>query len=80
MLYAIFKYPENGTELSKKKAQEQGLVLNEKYEVVSVNMGSFYTNILLKGYNIHFNSVQFDFEEDGEPIDIYSDRRFNPYL
>ena len=48
-------------------------------------MGSYKTDILLKGFNdwdsnSWFNSVCFEFYENGKEIDIYSDERFNPYL
>ena len=44
-------------------------------------MGQFYTYIRLKKFgNRFFNSVFFEFYEDGEPLNIFEDDRFNPYL
>jgi hypothetical protein len=55
------------------------------YEVDLIDMGSSSTDILLKGFNDRdskswFNSVCFEFYEDDKEIDIYSDKRFNPYM
>lgn len=49
--------------------------------MVAVDMHGFHTNIYLSGMgNVAYNSVIFDFYEDGEEIDIYEDPRYNPYL
>lgn len=56
-----------------------GLELNREYEVKSVSMGSCLTYITLENGNA-YNSICFDFFENGQPLDIYSDKRFNHYL
>lgn len=80
MLYAIFMYPENGYDGDIKRAQDANLQLGARYEVTDVAMGQSSTSIYLANIDGVFNSVQFDFEEDGVSIDIFSDPRYNPYL
>ena len=80
MLYAIFTYPNWGYECDKEYAKKVGLIEGKKYEVQDICMGGSYTSIWLKNIKGSFNSVQFEFEENGKPIDIYDDPRYNPYL
>lgn len=47
------------------------------YKVKHINMGQSYTDVELVGIKEHINSVCLQFFED---IDIYFDKRFNPYL
>ena len=80
MIYA--KCIENEAPVSKRKYP---LEIGKMYEVDSIDMGSYNTDILLKGFNGRdskswFNSVCFEFYENGKEIDIYSDKRFNLYL
>lgn len=56
------------------------LELNKEYEVESVEMYRSYTNIKLKNIDRKFNSVIFEFYENGNEIDIYNDPRYNPYI
>ena len=42
-------------------------------------MGQSNTSIYLKDIKGVFNSVQFDFEEDGKLIDICDSPKYNPY-
>lgn len=39
-----------------------------------------YTDIKLKNIDRKFNSVIFEFYENGNEIDIYNDPRYNPYI
>lgn len=71
MLYAKFMYPDNGWDSDVENAKKVGLKVGEKYEVEYLSMGQSNTSIYLKGIQSIFNSVQFDFEEDGKPINIY---------
>lgn len=82
MLYAKFMHPNNGWENDVKRAKEAELKVGERYKVDWISMGGFCTSIFLMDFkNAHFNSVQFDFEEeDGTPVDIYNDSRYNPYM
>lgn len=80
MLYAIFAYPDNGFNYDREYAKKLGLEVGKKYEVKHLSMGQSYTSVYLKDIEGVFNSVQFDFEEDGILIDIYDDDRYNPYI
>lgn len=80
MLYAKFAYPENGWDIDVELAKKAELKVGEKYKVKWVNMGQSHTYIGLEGYSFLFNSVQFEFEENGVEINIYKDPRYNPYL
>lgn len=79
MLYARFMYPENGHDCDVEYAKKIGLKVGEKYEVEDLVMGQSHTSIYLKDIEGVFNSVQFDFEEDGKPIDICDSPKYNPY-
>lgn len=79
MLYAKFMYPDNGHDCDVEHAKNVGLKAGEKYEVEDLSMGGSHTSIFLKDINGVFNSVQFEFEEDGKPIDIYNSPKYNPY-
>ena len=79
MLYAKFMYPDSGHDCDVEFAKKMGLKVGEKYEVEDLSMGGSHTSIFLKDIQGVFNSVQFDFEEDGESIDIYDSPKYNPY-
>ena len=79
MILAKYAHPNNGY----KHQQEEinGLLkVNEQYEVDNVTIKYCHTDIHLRGIATPFNSVFFDFYEDGKEIDIYTDRRFNPHI
>ena len=62
-------------------ALHHDLEVGKIYEVSKISMGQFFTSIILKKYPEKiYNSVFFEFFEDGKPLDIYNDKRFNPYL
>jgi hypothetical protein len=79
MLYAKFMYPDNGWDVDVEYAKKVGLKVGEKYEVNYISMGQSNTSVYLKDIKGVFNSVQFDFEEDGKPINIYDSPKYNPY-
>ncbi len=79
MLYAKFMYPDNGHDCDVKYAIAAGLKVGEKYEVEDLSMGQSYTSISLKDIKGVFNSVQFDFYEDKQSVDIYRNPKYNPY-
>lgn len=60
------------------------LEIGKEYGVENISMGGYHTTIFLKEIKVDgcggFNSVLFEFFENGEPLDIYEDERFNPYL
>lgn len=80
MLYAIFMYPDSGRECNIEHAKKVGLKVGERYEVEDIIMDGSSTSIFLKDIEGSFNSVQFEFEEDGESIDIFDSPKYNPYL
>lgn len=71
MVYAIFRYPNNGLESDIKSAEAQGFVIGEQYIVESIDVGSWISYIQLQGYSGIYNSVQFEFiDEHGKKVDI----------
>ena len=56
------------------------LEIGKIYEVEDISMGQSNTRIRLKGINGIFNSIYFKFYYNDEPINIYEDKRFNPYI
>lgn len=79
-LYAEFMYPNAGTDYDKEKVREVGLEVGRKYEVRDIDMGNWYTKVWLEGYSRAFNSVHFEFYEDGKEIDIYNSPKYNIWL
>ena len=81
MLYARFVEPNAGFPRDKDIVKRFDLEIGKLYKVSHVNMSGWYTDIYLHDFGkIAFNSVHFEFEEDGKPIDIYHDPRYNPYM
>ena len=81
MLYAKFMYSDSGYASDIEIAKNAGLKIGQRYEVEDLSMGQSYTSIYLKRIGGPFNSVQFDYEEeDGMPVNIYEDKRYNPYM
>lgn len=56
------------------------LEYGKTYEVKDIDMGQSYTSVYLDGKPFPYNSVLFEFYEDGKPLDIYLDKRFNKYI
>jgi hypothetical protein len=56
------------------------LEYGKEYEVEDIDMGQSYTSVYIIGKPFPYNSVFFEFYEDGKPLDIYRDKRFNKYL
>lgn len=54
------------------------LVVGSTYEVEEISMGQSYTTITINGKR--YKSVCFEFYEKGNKINIYRDKRFNPYM
>ncbi|QDJ96276.1 hypothetical protein Xoosp13_89 [Xanthomonas phage Xoo-sp13] len=55
---------------------DAGLNINDIVDVDKIDMGGSYTTITLKGHKGYFNSVNFEFLENGKMLDIYQDKRF----
>lgn len=62
------------------KYHKHDLEVEEEYEVNYISMCQSHTSILLKDKEEIYNSVIFKFYENGNELDIYHDKRFNPYL
>lgn len=79
-LIAIVDTLEAGYDSEKNKMIELGFKVGDRIPVRDIDMSQSSTAIYLDGYKGSFNSVFFEFEENGVELDIYSDRRYNPYL
>lgn len=60
--------------------RQTDLEVGKEYEVEGISMGGSYTSIYLVEKRYSYNSIMFEFYENGKPLNIYKDRRFNPYL
>ena len=60
--------------------RQTDLEVGKEYEVEGISMGGSRTSIYLVEKRYSYNSIMFEFYENGKQIDIYKDRRFNPYL
>lgn len=81
-LTAEFCYSDSGSEFDI-EYNKKYLEKNKRYKVDRIDMSAFSTRIYLEGFEDSkngFNSVCFTFRENGEEINIYEDKRFNPYL
>lgn len=80
-IYAVVETLKAGYDCEEIEFRNLGFKVGEKYEVSFIDMGGSSTSIELVAYpNKTFNSVFFEFEEGGKELDIYEDKRFNPYL
>ncbi len=79
-LKARYAHPDCGYQHDKDSIAKSGLIIGDAYNVSGVDMGSYHTTIHLEEFGGHFNSVNFEFEVDGKPYDIFSDPTYNPYL
>lgn len=79
-LIAIVTTLEAGYAFDKQQMVECNLKVGDRIPVRDIDMGQSSTSIYLDGYKGSFNSVFFEFEENGKEFDPISDRRFNDYL
>lgn len=56
------------------------LEVGKEYEVQSIDVALSNTTVILRGRQGRYNIVYLSIFEDGKPIDVMSDRRFNPYI
>lgn len=56
------------------------LEYGKTYEVEDIDMGQSYTSVYIVDKPYPYNSIFFEFYENGKLLDIYNDARFNPYL
>ena len=80
-IYAVVETLRAGYVCEEEMVKTLGFKVGDKFELECIDMGGSSTSIYLKDFPNHsFNSVFFEFEENGKELDIYSDTRFNPYL
>ncbi len=79
-VYAIVDNLDGGYDNDQKHAAEAGLKIGDRLTVKNILMGQSHTSVQLEEHAGGFNSIYFVFEENSEPLDIFSDSRFNPYL
>ena len=80
-IYAVVETLRAGYDCEKEIVKTLGFKEGDKFEVDYIDMDGSSTSIYLKDFpNQPFNSVFFEFEENGEELDIYDDTRFNHYL
>lgn len=80
-IYAVVETLRAGYDCEEEMVKTLGFKVGDKFELECIDMGGSSTSIYLKDFPSQpFNSVFFEFEENGKELDIYSDTRFNPYL
>lgn len=80
-LFAVVNSLSNGHDHDREQLKELDLQLGDKLEVRTVAMGRWSTLIEMTETRAFFNSVNFRFEDElGQPVDIYQDPRYNPYM
>ena len=79
-IYAICTTLDAGCNNDRKDILASGMVVGDKIELRNAEVGTWYTNVYLVGYEKSFNSVFFKFvDENGEKYDIYNDKDFQTY-
>ena len=80
-VYAIVSSLTSGHEDDQEQIKNLNFKVGDKFEVENISMGQSYTSLTLKKFpKQSFNSSNFNFEEDGKELNIFNDKRFNPYL
>ena len=79
-IIAIVETLEAGYDYQKQKMIDLGFKVGDRIEVKDIVVHQSSTDIYLEDYEGSFNSVFFEFEENGKELNIYGDRRFNDYL
>lgn len=79
-IFAIVSTLDAGYDIEKQEMNNLGIKVGDRFTVTDIDMGQSSTSIYLKEHSGHFNSVFFNFEENGKELNIYGDPRFNPYL
>ena len=67
-----------GYRAEQEEVEELGWNIDDEFEVKNISVGGWYTDVTLKGGS-SFNSCFFEFYEDGKPLNVYSDERFQKY-
>lgn len=80
MINAVVKTLDAGYPSESDHVKSLGWKIGDVFEVSYISIGQSCTNVELQGFTGSFNSVFFMFLEDGMPLDIFSDPRFNHYM
>jgi hypothetical protein len=76
---AILVHKEHGYDYNKEDIKD--IPVGTVFEVDDISISQSHTSFTCVGHNKSFNSVQFEFiDDDGKPVDIFADARFNPYI
>lgn len=67
-----------GYRSEQEEVEELGWNIDDEFEVESISVGGWHTDIVLKGGG-SFNSCFFEFYENGESLNVYGDERFQKY-
>lgn len=79
-IYATVKSLKGGWSLEEEQFNSYNFQLGDRIRVTRIEVGRSSSKIWLEGYEDSFNSVYFEFEEDGKSLDIYQDKRFCTYI
>lgn len=79
-IIAIVETLQAGYDYQKQKMIDLGFKVGDRIEVKDIVVHQSSTDVYLEGHEGSFNSVFFEFEENGKEFDPISDRRFNDYL
>ena len=67
-----------GYRSEQEEVEELGWNIDDEFEVESISVGGWRTDVTLKDGG-SFNSGFFEFYENGEPLNVYDDERFQKY-
>ena len=80
-VYAIVSSLTSVHEDDQEQIKNLNFKVGDKFEVENISIGQSYASLTLKEFpKQSFNSSNFSFEEDGKKLNIFNDKRFNPYL
>lgn len=74
-IYAILKTKTAGYKPEQELIEKTGLEIGDKIELIDASIGRSSSTVTLKDLGT-FNSVFFDYEEDGKEINIYNKKEF----
>ena len=68
-----------GYRFDKERFDKLNAEIGDEYEVGAISIGQSSSTVQLKSGGF-YNTVYFEFYEDGVKFDIFKDKRFNYYL
>lgn len=75
MIKAIVTTLKAGYKSEQDEVEQQGWCVGDEFEVIGISVGRSSSTVTLAD-NKTYNSVFFEFTEDGNPLNIYGDKRF----